>query len=184
MSLFRPVCAFEVEKKPKPRQWAAVPGTAADIFFVFRLHTKDQRNSARPQIGIYQAGLPGREIGNPDRDLRRKRKETARKWAAKPHQNNFKNICTENFIKELWCEDGSGLRGTNANRTRHQESRAIFFVFYSTCLMHYADRIPILILFIGKMSMKRPGMDPDLRGPTRKSGTGSTYLPTQNSELP
>ena len=43
--------------------------------------TKDPRNSARPEIGIYQAGLPDREIGNPDRDLRRKRKEIARKWA-------------------------------------------------------------------------------------------------------
>ena len=46
-----------------------------------RIITKDDRNSARPEIGIYQAGLPDREIGNPDRDLRRKRKEIARKWA-------------------------------------------------------------------------------------------------------
>ena len=60
----------------------------------------------------------------------------------------------------LLCEGGGKSRGTDTNRRKQQESRTIFFMFYSTTLIVFL----FLFLFIRNMPMKRPEMDPDLRG--------------------
>ena len=62
----------------------------------------------------------------------------------------------------LLCEGGGGSRGTDTNRRKQQESRTIFFMFYSTTLIVFL--FLFLFLFIRNMPMKRPEMDPDLRG--------------------